>query len=275
MIRMPAELGCALGTGTIIWLVIAAAAAILLPVGIHRVRRAYRNSLAGQLFTALRQAKPMLEAKQFEPRSLNGMESVYGPQIARDFPNLQIDALGNAAETLLLKSYAALDKGEVEPALAAEVGPLYAEALERLISQHRSQGERAPVFSAVLVHRRVLSYYGRRNGKRTIEFQFAVEAQVTNRRGSQKQRRQMRDAIRYSYLEDVKKFRDADTEQKVLTRNCPNCGAPLKGRNEEICPYCGSTVKSMELEVWLPDELMPECWLEDYYARTPEGNLID
>jgi len=44
----------------------------------------------------------------------------------------------------------------------------------------------------------------------------------------------------------------ATTREERLPENCPNCGGPLnaasvrwQGKQSAICPYCGSTVKTM------------------------------
>ena len=246
-------------------LLFALLAAALIGIGVSGIRKMKKASDALPLASLLSMFKTARESGQADnktPRSLNGMDSIYRPMIAEDFPDLRLDALGSRAENLLIKSYEALGKRKVSAGFYDQAGRLYAEALERLIVQHRAQGGKAPVFSQVKVHKRVLSMYGRYKGKRSIEFQFAVEAMVSNRDGMPPERRQMRDRMRFHYMEDEKKFAEAGNGKGVLSRSCPNCGAPLKGRNEEQCPYCGTTVKALELEVWLPAELIPEIWLE-------------
>lgn len=259
------------------WNIFAIAAGVLALVfgvraGSRAVGRRIEQSGLGVLFNFLRMlpsAADSIADKANQPRSLNGMETIYGPRLAEDFPSLRLEALGAEAENLLLKSYLALDEGRVTSEVRAAGGPIYAESLGRLITQHQMLGENAPKFSRIKIHRRVLSYYGRRDGKRVIEFQFAVEAVTGSERLGEGETRQYRDAMRYQYMEDILAYKQKSGGDETLTRNCPNCGAPLKGRNEEVCAYCGTVVKALELESWLPTELLPDAWLEAY---TPSEN---
>lgn len=248
-------------------IVLGAGLIALLAYGVKRLRRKMQGASASwaqmlRLFSLARAADFADEPQG--PRSLNNMERVFAPKIAKDFPDLRLEALAHRAENLLMKSYEALRRGGVPADLYEDAGKIYAENLEKLIARNRELGGLAPQFSAVKIHKKALSLYDYLDGRRTIEFQFAVEAKMNNRAGDQETLKQMRDAVRFLYLEDEKKFSELAEESGVLTRNCPNCGAPLKGRSEELCPYCGSTVKSMELEVWLPSELIPDLWLKPY-----------
>lgn len=259
------------------WLIWAAAAAGILLLSRVMVKR----FAAWKQDSAIAQALKMwsiysknggtLPDEQNRPRSLNGMERIYGPLIAEDFPELRLEALGALAENLLVKSYQALEAGSVPGLLSADYGGFYTESLERLIRQNRDQGRRAPQFSAVKIHKRVLSDYGQYHGRRVIEFQFAVEAMVQSEEHPEAQKRQMRNALRFQYMEDVLKFEAAGGSEKIISRSCPHCGAPLRGRGEEICPYCRSSIKAMEIYSWVPTELIAPGWSEAYLPSDPKA----
>ena len=164
------------------WLMLAAGLVVFVLAAFRSVRlfRTWLASLLGRgnlndALGMLKHVQSGVDDRANRPRSLNGMERIYLPHIARDFPGLQIDAMGSQAENLLIRSYEAL-AGGIDPELKADFGPYYYDALTRLITQNEAQGEDRARFEQVKVHQRVLSHYGWREGKRIIEFQFAVEA---------------------------------------------------------------------------------------------------
>ena len=262
------------------WLMLAAGLVVFVLAAFRSVRlfRTWLASLLGRgnlndALGMLKHVQSGVDDRVNRPRSLNGMERIYLPHIARAFPRLQIDAMGSQAESLLIRSYEAL-AGGIDPELKADFGPYYYDALTRLITQNEAQGEDRARFEQVKVHQRVLSHYGWREGKRIIEFQFAVEAFMSSPARPEPAKQQLRNTLRFQYLEDSEAFVGADGETTVLTQNCPNCGAPLRGAAAELCPYCRSEIKKIQLETWLPVELLPEGWTEKWLPDSSADALF-
>ncbi|NLL65311.1 MAG: zinc-ribbon domain-containing protein [Clostridiaceae bacterium] len=249
---------------------------------VRRMGRLFRRSVVGEAMSMYKDAKRMVNSEEFQntPRSLNGMDQVYRPLIAKDFPDLQVDQLGNQAESLLQDSYKALATAEKEEggvalnrvrSLLKDSGPYYIDSFERLLSEHKALGEARPIFKNVRVHRRALSNYSTQKGKQLIEFQFAVEALVHSKEHSQSEKRQFKDSVRYQYLEDKHAYQDAKGNTAVMAFKCPNCGAPLDKAGRTTCEYCGSHVQALQLETWLATEFFPELWKRPFRP----GDMIE
>ncbi|HHX37727.1 MAG TPA: zinc ribbon domain-containing protein [Clostridiaceae bacterium] len=250
---------------------------------VRRMRRRFRGSMMGQAISMFKQAEQMVNSDEFidRPRSLNGMDKIYLPLIAEDFPDLRVDQLGNQAQNLLLQSYQALAAVQEKSATgqsafdeltkkisSKDSGPYYIASFERLVAEHAALGENRPQFEHVFVHNRVLSKYKKHQGKCVIEFQFAVEAMVHSERYPEPEKLQFKDSLRYQFLEDKYLYEDAKGDAALMSFKCPNCGAPLDRSGRAKCAYCGSNVRALQLDTWLPTELLPELWKQPY--RPPE-----
>lgn len=197
---------------------------------------------------------------EHEARSLNGMDAIYRPQIAGDFPDLQVDLLQCKAQALLLDAYRALEDGRSHHFLET-YGPYMAKALERQMTGHQNLNRWAPQFSDMKIHRGVLSAYNSQGDTKTITFQFALEAYVSCEEHPEKIKRQYRDEVTYSYTENPALFAEADRDgDGIVYKKCPNCGAPLQDFRQRTCPYCSTGLKQMALKSWLPIDIRLEAW---------------
>lgn len=233
----------------------------------RRLRSAWNrleNSSVNKAYEMMKAAAEKQSVQPEEsPRSLNGMESIYAPKIAKDFPDLRIDMLGAQAEELLRASYKVLNKG-ITKEFSEKVGPYYNANMARILEQRKNLSVHAARFSDVKIHRRVLSDYGYRDGKRSIDFQFAVEAMVSSDANSTPIKKQMRNSIRYQYTDDIQKFENEKGEKTLRARNCPNCGAPLASSDTQNCQYCGTNVRQLSLSTWMATDVFPEYWVEGW-----------
>ncbi len=276
------------------WVVLLLVVAILVFATVRLVRHVRMrlrslfgvSSLARAASSALREGSGVSLDGSSIPRSLNAMDRIFLPQIARDFPLLRVDQLGNQAESLVLASYEVLAGGAAGSVavgasgavairsletVEADYGPYYARSLERIVESNRRLGQDAPRFADVHIHNRALSLYERRDGKRIIEFQFAVEARGSSVRYPEARPVQLRDSLRLQFLEDSRMYDAAKGSSPVLALNCPNCGAPLRGIGEESCAYCGTVIKKLQLETWLPTEFLPDAWTKPWVSSSDVG----
>ena len=53
--------------------------------------------------------------------------------------------------------------------------------------------------------------------------------------------------VELPYVYDEAKF---ESSKKVLSINCPNCGAPVAGLDGGTCFYCGTYSKPINLKAW-------------------------
>ena len=225
------------------------------------------NTSLGALKYMLTYASDPKNYIENNPRSLNGMDSIYRPLISSDFPDLQVDSLVQKAQNILLAAYKSLDKG-LAKSFEKIPNPYFKKSLEFLLEQHKNLGNDAPIFENIHIHRRVLSDYSNRNGRKTIEFQFAVEAMVHSINKPEKVKKQYRNAVTYQFIENTTVFNELDKNKDgIYGRSCSNCGAPMSADSPNYCKYCSTAFKSIVLEDWLPAEIIPEAWTVPWVGK--------
>lgn len=224
---------------------------------VNKFTRALRDALPRDAQTIKgfgEMVKSAQEVKAETPRSLNNMENVYRPMIGKDYPNLRIEQLKKQAESLLYASYKARETGDLSE-IEEKAGPYYVKSLRERIELKGKD----PVFHNIKIHDSALSRYAYDHGQRIIDFQFAVEARLKDG-GNQIQKVQMRDTIRFQLLENLRKFEEDGGSDEILTKNCPNCGAPLPTLRTTTCSYCAASLNQVEIAAWYPTSIKPDRW---------------
>lgn len=215
--------------------------------------RQLRDSAAAGLLDAFRQD---VESGEFarrlqEPKSLSGMDSIYGPQISRDFPELNIEELKHRAENLVITTLAAISSGDF--AVLSEKSELYNHRLTSYLAGLQSVGETESLTQPA-VHRIVISDYRKDAGTCRIGFELAVSALYERRDpagriiGGGSGRSQLKCQVQALYIQD--QARVSQPEMQAMAFNCPNCGAPVGSIGTRQCQYCGSAVEPLNSRVW-------------------------
>lgn len=180
-----------------------------------------------------------LEAQE-TPRSLSSMESIYLPKIKKDFPNLNINELRAQTESVILRSFEAIEERD------KSVFRQYDKINAFINSRITDAKEKDLHYSSVIIHRTVLNRYEKSGGIASLYFQSSFE--YVKKEGSEKSRKiQSRITTEYIYIVDENKV---SYKEKTLGLNCPNCGAPLKGVGQRVCKYCGSGTEDIVKRSW-------------------------
>jgi hypothetical protein len=213
----------------------------------------WRNSLPALFFHRLKRDLDSGELAQRlqEPKSLPGMERIYGPQISADFPELNLAELQQRAEQLARDTLAAKDTGD--PAGLSDAGDLYRAQFKQDLAALQRLGQ-ADHFSAVTIHRCVLSDYMKSAGTCRIGFQLAIGAEYRKTAADGQivaggpGITQFRLFIEALYVQDRDRL-DAQ-ELEALAVNCPNCGAPVPALGARTCQFCNSAIEPVNNKVW-------------------------
>ncbi len=191
------------------------------------------------------------ERRQQEPKSLSGMDTIYGPQIQADFPELNLEELKKRAERLAYSTLTALDARDTS--LLSEPGHLYRSQVAQVLARQDSLKQHDQ-YRDITLHRIVLSEYRKSQGTCRIGFEMAIGAifqrvddeghLLTGHDGIT----QFKLTVEALYVQE-KELLDAQ-ELKSLAFNCPNCGAPMASLGDRQCPFCGSAVEPLNNKVW-------------------------
>lgn len=229
----------------------------LLVVALVRLIRTFlqqlKDSAALSLLGALQQdvASGEFARRMQEPKSLSGMYAVYGPQIEKDFPELNLDELKKRAENLAVTTLTAIDAEDFSG--LSERSELYGSQVTSYLTGLQSVGEHEH-FADVMIHRIVLSDYQKTAGTCRIGFELAAAAVYsrTDASGSLVAGgaglTQFKCSITALYIQDPSLV-DASS-LSALGFNCPNCGAPVGTLGDRTCGYCGSAVEPLNSRVW-------------------------
>ncbi len=184
-----------------------------------------------------------INAREFlvenSPKSVSGMESLAAPRLAEDFPELSLAELKSRNNDALYEYYRALQNEDL--AKFADIDTLNAQLAEQ-IEQKRAAGID---IGAIKVHKQALRSYRKTAATAAIEFQVAYE--YMEQKAGQEQKQQKRATMKWVYRLDEANF---DLEA-TASKSCPNCGAPISGEGQSICPYCSANIKVDYLRTWV------------------------
>lgn len=190
------------------------------------------------------------------PRSLTSTEPISLPELKKDFPELNVAELKNAAARLLSDVMI----GPKEPAVASvalegrPAGDAGTEAVVVTAGQESQvSGERAiaeawwqmikpdkPV-SRAFVHRIAIKRYERGQSNCTLTLQAALEY------GGEDWRMQDRADLQYVFIRV--------DEGKGISLVCGNCGAPVRSLGAKACDFCQSVLDPLNRRVWRLDRV--------------------
>lgn len=183
------------------------------------------------------------------PKSVSGMTRIFGPQIAKDFPDFNLEQFKNKVENLLVTALQAVT--EENSALLERESKEIRSQVENQIAGNRAAGVRE-IYTQIRIHQTEITNYQKRDGKCIITFQSAVEHYHYKEKngeivwGVRERRQQTKYNTELVYIQNEKL---AKIDNAVGT-TCPNCGAPVTNLGNMRCEYCGLAVTPVNLKVW-------------------------
>lgn len=183
------------------------------------------------------------------PKSVSGMTRIFGPQIAKDFPDFNLEQFKNKVENLLVTALQAVT--EENSALLKSESKEIRSQVENQIAGNQAAGVRE-MYTQIRIHQTEITNYQKRDGKCIITFQSAVEHYHYKEKngetvwGERERRQQTKYNTELVYIQDEKL---AKIDNAVGT-TCPNCGAPVTNLGNMRCEYCGLAVTPVNLMVW-------------------------
>lgn len=185
-------------------------------------------------------------------RSLNGMDKILAPLIAKDFPSFNLDEMKTLANTVLTETLDCLETRRPRDLQYCDIQ--YLGKMRSQIEDLNGSGSTVR-YDNIDLHKTVVSEYKKTPGLCRITFQTAFRADffradATGRilEGSKGKSTEFRATMVMIYILDVSKCDSA--YQTVLTANCPNCGAPIGDPSRGTCEYCGSPIDLVNARTW-------------------------
>ena len=224
--------------------IIVAAGAVL--YAIARVRR---------FLAPLAQLTNNIEQQEYEmqttPKSVNSMTSVYLPRIQKDFPEFSYGEFKTKSENMMKSAFNAISTEDISKLINASND--LTQQITNIINSNKTNHFKES-YKDIKIHRTEIKNYVKSSGNCIITLQSAVgyvhavvdsHGQVV--KGDKDHTFQTRYDIDLMYVQDVDKVAVGET---LMSNNCPNCGAPIKGLGVKSCPYCGSGVEEVNIRAW-------------------------
>ena len=235
----------------IIVLIILAALILAIAIVVTRLLKKverFSTSLFGtpSLAQGIREQKKILSE---QPKSVSGMNTIYEPMIARDFPEFNWREFQTKAENMLKSAFQSITEKDISILSCAS------DDLKRQI-QYEIDNNKASgvneVYRDIEIHQTVISNYEKKSGTCVITLQSAVghiHYKECNGRvvyGEKDMKEQTKYAIQLMYVQDASLVNG----DHALGLNCPNCGAPVTNLGAKFCEYCGTGITAINMQVW-------------------------
>jgi len=196
---------------------------------------------------------------QTTPKSVNAMTSVYLPRIEKDFPDFNYFEFKTKAENMIRSAFMAIENDDITQLYAASKD--LTEQVSNRIS-YNNDNRLIESFKDIEIHRTEIKNYKKEAGTCIITLQSSVGYVYSMRdyngnvlKGDEDKTKQTRYDTELLYIQDISKTENGET---LISNNCPNCGAPIKGLGYKSCPYCGSNVVDINVRTWSINKLT-EC----------------
>lgn len=193
--------------------------------------------------------KRQADALAERPKSVSAMTRVFAPQIAKDFPEFNLEQFRNKAENLLVCALQAVSAGDAG-LLKGGSGELW-QQVENQIEGNRAAGVRE-IYRDIKVHQTEIFDYRKKDGKCVITFQSAVEHYHYKEKdgsvtwGDAERKQQTKYNSELVYIQDAARMGAGN----AVGTTCPNCGAPITNLGNMRCEYCGSGITPVDEKVW-------------------------
>ncbi|MBR3031913.1 MAG: hypothetical protein IKH92_02720 [Clostridiales bacterium] len=206
------------------------------------------------------------------PKSVSDLSAALIPRINKDFPDLNLTQMQSAAQAVLVKSLDLLtdmtfgnngdtiDRFQKQlPECGIGVTRSLSEDLWHKVEGARSEGK-SLIYRDIIVHKSGINAYERTNSTVEITFQYSLQCLQYQERngkfisGNRATPTQTRYNVKVVNILDADRFQSEDIKGVGFT--CPHCGAPVQHLGTDVCPYCGTAIKTVDMRIWLVNKLI-------------------
>ncbi len=194
------------------------------------------------------EAERIKEEDSNRVRSISGMTDILLPIIVKDFPEFNPNQLFNMTEKSLRIVFESLSNNKSDK---LDEIPLLKDNIITAINSNEKNGIKLK-YTDIKFHKFALKDYKKIDGVATISVCTSVEYYYEKKINGQikeksKYKKQTRYCCKFIYIYDESLVGDY---VKVLSTNCPNCGAVITSLGHKFCEYCGTAIKEINLKAW-------------------------
>ena len=271
--------------GSLVVIALCIGGGLLLVLGIVgivvKVRSAFRNSLLGQIYNGVKNEvkegkvgpEDFSMKQEFStPKSVSDLSTALIPRINKDFPDLSLSQMQSAAQAVLVKSLDLLmamttgNNGDTIDRIQTELNACgigvtrsLSEELWHKVGSARAEGKTL-IYRDVMVHKGGINAYQKTESTVEITFQYSLQCLQYQERngkfisGNRATPTQTRYNVKVVNILDADRFQSEDIKGVGFT--CPHCGAPVQHLGTDVCPYCGTAIKTVDMRIWLVNKLI-------------------
>lgn len=204
---------------------------------------------ADSLSDIAKEAERIRIEESTKARSIPGITTLLLPNIRNDFPDFNEQELYNRTEKALREVFSAIENKNIE-----EISdlPLLKDSIQKIIEDYENSNI-SEKWDDIQFHKFALYQYEKKNGMATITVSTSVGYYYQKKKDDKvltdftKYKKQTRYHCKFIYVYDENLV---DDSSKVLSINCPNCGAAIKSLGHKYCDYCGTAVEEVNLKSW-------------------------
>lgn len=192
------------------------------------------------------------EEESTRAKSVSGMNDIYLPMIAKDFPQFNYQEFKVKSENMLASALQSLSEQQVS--LLVNASSDLEKKIELEIEEHK-QANTHEYYKNIDIHQTVISRYKKLKGTCVITLQTAVgyihyiEKEGKMISGDKQYKEQTKYNVELMYVQDIDKLDDKQ-DSTFNIANCPNCGAKISDVGNKTCSYCGSAIEVVNIRVW-------------------------
>ena len=133
------------------------------------------------------------------------------------------------------------------------------EELWHKVGSARAEGKTL-IYRDVIVHKGGINAYQKTESTVEITFQYSLQCLQYQERNGKFISGNRATPTQSRYNVKVVNILDADRltaeEIKGVGFTCPHCGAPVKHLGTDVCSFCGTAIKTVDMRIWLVDKLV-------------------
>jgi len=213
---------------------------------IFKVKKSIGKERISELTNVIKTSRDIAREELNREKSVVGMTSLVLPQVVRDIPDFNVNAIYNTIESNLNKIFLAIEN---KKNIKDEDLLLLEDSINSSIDDMKDRNIDVR-YDDVVFHKHALKRYENKNGVATLTTSSTLEYYYIDGKSKNSDvKRQTRYTCTFVYIFDYKKISNKNRE-KLFVLHCPNCGAPLDSFETANCKYCMSRVGDVLAKTW-------------------------